>query len=468
MDQKYYYYYLAQARFFTKVKRRNEIFHDDIKYVMRTQLYSDEFIEMFISSGNSLKYFPEKLLTQELCDLHFRNSIEVEYIPTNFRGDDDDKRYFEINNDFVRHLRISEIKNNKEAIKYITEKRPELFKKLPKKFITDDIITRAIKKHNHLLNDFTDKIPHRVLNGELFKSLSSLKFVHDDYMTEDIINYFIHQDIRNLKYVNEANKWNKKHENILINAVKKGHGDIVRFINEKIKEAKIDMLSPYKKFQYADTSHGTIDIIWDIIEGNIPITKEVNYEIIKIIIDIKPEFLAILDKSLVTDELINIANNSEHFHIYNIPDEYVQLEKCVKYFRKGNNQKEIGIDKLPMKILTDVKFLAVLDFDRLDEIQAEIINEDICLRLIDEIDENYELLNYKDSDRLIITDRVIEKTLKKFPSMIVHLDIGRLGKDGKKWYDLAVATDINKKITDLRIISLKEYNHVYDVTINCN
>ena len=43
-----------------------------------------------------------------------------------------------------------------------------------------------------------------------------------------------------------------------------------------------------------------------------------------------------------------------------------------------------------MKILTDVKFLAVLDFDRLDEIQAEIINEDICLRLIDEIDENYE------------------------------------------------------------------------------
>jgi len=104
-----------------------------------------------------------------------------------------------------------------------------------------------------------------------------------------------------------------------------------------------------------------------------------------------------------------------------------------------------SIYDVPDEIFCNPKFLSKLDSFNFTEISSDLLTEQLYLKMIDESNSiRCEFLSFPINDA--VTDRVIEETLKKFPSKLVELGEDEMKKNGKKWYDLAVYSHKQNKI----------------------
>ena len=73
-----------------------------------------------------------------------------------------------------------------------------------------------------------------------------------------------------------------------------------------------------------------------------------------------------------------------------------------------------------------------------------MLNEKLYLKIIDSLADDVRQPLGRHDD--LLTDKIIEKTIKKFPRAVTQLSIDIMRKNGKKWYDLAVIADIQERI----------------------
>ena len=442
-----YYYYLAQARYFDGVC--GDIFRgEDVPEKYMTV----EFIKLYVEFNEGLGNIPKHLINKELCELHLKNGGLLKCIPKEFMSTSDITKYMEINDKYIFQLNKKQICKNNKAINIIINKYPQLFTMIPANKITDDLILGATIKCNELIKF----VPQKLKNKKLFENFRWLEYIPQKYMTEDIVYECIKSNYNNLQYIDD-DEWLVNNIDLVIDCVKRGYdinklsGKIIDMRREEIIEAAILHRCPLaihrikskydKKYKKTKEYFYINRLIRDqIILKDIP-SEFINYNILYAAIFYEPSCLKFIDEMDI-DPNISINSICDDIGIAididEIPRKYIN--KLAYAIHLDMNPDDF--DKIPEEIITDAQFLKELS-GGLFYIPDKLLNEEVYIKLVDIIDSSYQLLDGHDN---LLTDRIIERALTKFPSMISQLSEEIMEKDGKKWYDFAVLAELKKKI----------------------
>jgi len=217
----------------------------------------------------------------------------------------------------------------------------------------------------------------------------------------------------------------KKHAKKILSAAEKDIG-----LCNYIYKMKLKYIKNYKKtkenFYIRKLIKGSITL------ADIP-NEFVTRNILDMALDISPSCISTIDKSLIDEKLIEIATRSKNFDAHNFPKKCGDI-KLWKYLCAKDN---LTLFPDNAEAMADV-------FGGIRYIPANILTEEFYLKLIDNIDsDDYILFNPYDE---LLTDKIIEKALTKFPTMIADLVKERMCIEGKKWYEFAVVADIQNKL----------------------
>ena len=388
MDNEYYGY-LAKAKF-----RCND-YRFNIKQIPKKYL-TQEFLMFYAQAFSSPYSIPKNLIsTRELCDVlvsKYDENLEIDHIPIEFRTPDDMFRYCQINHKVLEILSQDEIKVDKRLINLIINDAPEYFRKLPKQYITDNVMYRAVERNGNLIKyvpeeiiDEKDEAEKEKLKGKLVMQWDENLYSVEDRGDDD--SYFYENHIETCIYIEEL-------------------------------------------------ARGEIDI------NDIPeyIIYDKEFEFIRLLLRHYPQLLDELykfDKYLITYDDLNLIN------ICYWPDELLTVDEYIKNF-----DDNICMLCIPDDIKYHPKFVA--NFPGIDgNLDVNLLTEEYFEEIIDE--GGYNLVDFWPQH--LLSDSMIEYSIKKIPESVAYLNWHIMLKKGKYFYDLAIASSLLLSITDKKIPS---------------
>ena len=418
MDNEYYGY-LAKAKF-----RCND-YRFNIKQIPKKYL-TQEFLMFYAQAFSSPYSIPKNLIsTRELCDVlvsKYDENLEIDHIPIEFRTPDDMFRYCQINHKVLEILSQDEIKVDKRLINLIINDAPEYFRKLPKQYITDNVMYRAVERNGNLIK----YVPEEIIDEKLIYHSPSVTYIPNKFLTSTFIEWFIENRNRDSVLIDDMEDEEVEHDENYIYIHERWGDDDSYFYENHIETC----------IYIEELARGEIDI------NDIPeyIIYDKEFEFIRLLLRHYPQLLDELykfDKYLITYDDLNLIN------ICYWPDELLTVDEYIKNF-----DDDICMLCIPDDIKYHPKFVA--NFPGIDgNLDVNLLTEEYFEEIIDE--GGYNLVDFWPQH--LLSDSMIEYSIKKIPESVAYLNWHIMLKKGKYFYDLAIASSLLLSITDKKIPS---------------
>ena len=405
-----YYYYLTRYR---TARVYNDTIDDVnvLEYIKKEhpEYLTEHLITYYVLSLLSFKNIPLSLITANICDEFVRYGCYgfFEDLPNKFKTNDDIYRYCKIRHTVIRQLTKEQIYSNDKLIKFIVDKHPAYFEYIPEKYVTDDVMYRAVIQKGSLI----DKVPERIIDENLIKYIPRIDYIPTKFITEDFINYFIE------KYTfSKIDKYDDVWDNDECDEL----GEYVQlFINNKIE----------------------LDAIPDYILYDENFTSRMGHNDVEKIKELYKFDRDLIDMSLI-EKLIE-----EGVNINDLPYEFLTLDLFIFALKYD---MLLYHKSVPEQFLYDAKFLANFgfiygNFDRkvcTNELFKKIIDTDVGKRYDDT------LLDCWPSENL--TDDMIEYAISKKPRLVAGVSKDRMLINGEKFYKIAAVGRINSGAIKLK------------------